>query len=244
MIMKKEPIVQTAGRNALGRFAPDFARYNDDILFEEVWNDEALSPKQRSMLVLATFMGRGLTDSSLVHHLRFAKENGLTRDEFVALVTQGGFYSGWPMAWALFNMGKEIFDAPQTLEEYAKTIDYPIGNPNNTFAQYFDGQSYLAAVGEGNLPIFNVTFEPGCRNHWHIHHAKQGGGQVLIGVGGKGYYQEWGKDPVEILPGTVIEIPPNVKHWHGAADDSWFSHLAIEVPGVETSNEWCESAKE
>ena len=94
------------------------------------------------------------------------------------------------------------------------------------------------------VPLLNVTFEPGCRNNWHIHHAKSGGGQMLIGVGGRGYYQEWGKEPVEILPGTVINIPEGVKHWHGAAPDSWFSHLAIEVPGEEAKAEWLEAVSE
>ena len=83
-----------------------------------------------------------------------------------------------------------------------------------------------------------------CRNNWHIHKAESGGGQMLICVGGRGYYQEWGKDAVEMTPGSVINIPANVKHWHGAAPDSWFSHLAVEVPGVETENEWCEPVSE
>lgn len=77
-------------------------------------------------------------------------------------------------------------------------------------------------------------------NNWHIHHAKSGGGQILVCVGGRGYYQEEGKPAVEMNPGDCINIPAEVKHWHGAAPDSWFSHLAIEVPGEETSNEWCE----
>ncbi len=285
--MQREKITQTAGRKALEDFAPDFARYNDDILFGEVWNDPALTPRERSMIVLSIFMGRGLIDTSLEHHIEFAKANGLTKDQFASLVTQGGFYAGWPTAWALFNRGKAVFSQPQTLEEYAKTIDYPIGNPNDAYAKYFSGKSWLAPVGIGNLPIANfsqpqtleeyaktidypignpndayakyfsgkswlapvgignlpianVTFEPGCRNNWHIHHAKSGGGQTLICVGGRGWYQEWGKDPVEMTPGTIIEIPAGVKHWHGAADDSWFSHLAIENPGVDTSNEWLE----
>ena len=110
-------------------------------------------------------------------------------------------------------------------------------------AQYFIGQSYLAPVSTDQIPIFNVTFEPGCQNNWHIHHAKSGGGQILICVGGRGWYQEWGKDPIEMTPGTVINIPANVKHWHGAAEDSWFSHLAIEVPGEETSTKWLEASK-
>ena len=118
---------------------------------------------------------------------------------------------------------------------------FPLGNPNTAFAQYFDGQSYLAPVSTEQVGIFNVTFEPGCRNHWHIHHAKSGGGQILIAVAGRGWYQEWGKDAIEMRPGTVINIPANVKHWHGAAKDSWFQHLAVEVSGEETSNEWCEA---
>lgn len=241
--MKKEKIVQTAGRRALSELAPDFARYNDDILFGEVWNSGALTPRERSMIVLSIFMGRGLADSSLEHHLEFARANGLTREQFAALVTQGAFYAGWPMGWALFNRGKDIWNHPQTLEEYAKTIDYPVGTPNDAYAQYFDGDSWLAPVGGSNLPVANVTFAPDCRNHWHIHHAKEGGGQVLICVGGRGWYQEWGNDPVEMTPGTIIEIPAGVKHWHGAAQDSWFSHLAVEVPGVEGSTEWCEAVE-
>ena len=92
--------------------------------------------------------------------------------------------------------------------------------------------------------MFNVTFEPRCRNNWHIHHAKQCGGQMLIAIGGRGYYQEWGKEPIEMKPGDVINIPANVKHWHGAAPDSWFSHIAVEINGVETSNEWLEAVED
>ena len=128
----------------------------------------------------------------------------------------------------------------QTLVEYQKTIMFPIGNTNDAYAKYFIGQSYLAPVSTEQVKIYNVTFEPKCRNNWHIHKAKSGGGQMLIAVGGRGYYQEWGKEPIEMKPGDVINIPANVKHWHGAAPDSWFSHLAVEVDGVETSNEWLE----
>ena len=118
---------------------------------------------------------------------------------------------------------------------------FPLGQPNNAYAQYFDGQSYLAPLSLEQVGIFNVTFEPGCRNHWHIHHAKNGGGQILICVFGRGYYQEWGKEARELHPGDVVNIPANVKHWHGAAKDSWFQHLAVEVAGEDTSNEWCEA---
>ena len=118
---------------------------------------------------------------------------------------------------------------------------FPLGKPNTGFAQYFDGMSYLAPLSLEQVAIFNVTFEPGCRNHWHIHHAKTGGGQMLIVVHGRGWYQEWGKPAQELKPGDVVNIPANVKHWHGAAKDSWFQHLAVEVAGEETSNEWCEA---
>ena len=117
---------------------------------------------------------------------------------------------------------------------------FPRGGENTAFAQYFVGQSYLNMLSLEQVAIGNVTFEPGCRNNWHIHHAKSGGGQILLVTAGRGYYQEWGKPARELHPGDVVNIPAGVKHWHGAAPDSWFSHLAVEVPGTETKNEWCE----
>ena len=114
------------------------------------------------------------------------------------------------------------------------------GPENTAYAAYFTGQSYLNMLSTQGVVIGNVTFEPGCRNHWHIHHATKGGGQLLICTAGEGWYQEWGKEPVELKPGTVITIPAEVKHWHGAAKDSWFCHLAIEVPAKDASNEWLE----
>ena len=110
----------------------------------------------------------------------------------------------------------------------------------NPFGQYFVGQSYLKMLCTEGVGIGNVTFEPGCRNNWHIHHAKSGGGQILLCTAGKGWYQEWGKPAQQLHPGDVVKIPAGVKHWHGAAKDSWFAHLSVEVPGEETSNEWLE----
>lgn len=126
-------------------------------------------------------------------------------------------------------------------EKHEKNMLFPIGKPNDGFAKYFIGQSYLAPLSTEQVGIFNVTFEPGCRNNWHIHHAKSGGGQILVCVGGRGYYQEWGKEAQELHTGDVVNIPVGVKHWHGAAPDSWFSHLAVEVPGEDGSNEWLEA---
>lgn len=240
-----EKIVQTAGRNQLGDFAPEFAHYNDDILFGENWNNGKIDLKTKSIVTVVSLMSQGITDSSLTYHLQTAKNNGVTKSEIAGIITHNAFYAGWPKAWAVFNLAKNVWtdaDTAQQMgkEEYAKTIMFPIGEPNDAYAQYFVGQSYLAPVSTEQVKFSNVTFEPGCRNNWHIHHATNGGGQMLVGVGGHGYYQEWGKKPVEIKEGTVIHIPAGVKHWHGAAPDSWFSHLAFELEGEDTSNEWLE----
>ena len=127
--------------------------------------------------------------------------------------------------------------------EFEKQNIFSIGSENSAFAQYFVGKSYLNPLVEpGKSPIFlaNVTFEPGCRNHWHIHHAAKGGGQILLCTDGRGWYQAWGGEARELRPGSVAYIPAGVKHWHGAARDSWFSHIAFEVPGEGCSTEWCE----
>ena len=237
-------ITQTAGRRQLGDFAPMFAHLNDDVLFGEVWNEAAIDVKTKCIITVVSLMASGITDSSLGYHLQNAKNNGVTKEEIAAIITHATMYVGWPKGWAVFRMAKEIWneDAPAWSEKdaYQNTIFFPIGQPNNAYAQYFVGQSYLAPVSLEQVPVFNVTFEPGCRNNWHVHHAKSGGGQMLICVGGRGWYQEWGKEAVELMPGTCINIPAGVKHWHGAAADSWFSHLAIEVKGEENSNEWLE----
>jgi alkylhydroperoxidase/carboxymuconolactone decarboxylase family protein YurZ/quercetin dioxygenase-like cupin family protein len=246
--MTNKKIVQTAGRDSLGTFAPEFAHFNDDVLFGENWNNKDLSLKTRCLITIVALMSQGITDSSLKYHLQNAKKNGVTKEEIAATITHAAFYAGWPKAWATFNLAKEVWNentsALTEKEQYAQTIMFPIGEPNTAYAKYFIGQSYLAPISTKQVKIFNVTFEPKCRNNWHIHHAKSGGGQMLIAVGGRGYYQEWGKEPIELNPGDVINIPANVKHWHGAAPDSWFSHLAVEIDGVETSNEWLEKVSD
>ena len=131
-------------------------------------------------------------------------------------------------------------------EEFEKQNMFGMGNANTAFAQYFIGDSFLNPLTTPEAGVFlaNVTFEPGCRNNWHIHHAKSGGGQLLVCTAGEGWYQEEGKAPVSLMPGSVIVIPAEVKHWHGAKKDSWFSHIAIEMPGEDCSNEWCEPVTE
>lgn len=240
--MKK--ITQNAGRTQLGNFAPEFAHFNDDILFGENWNNGDIDTKTRCIITVTALISQGITDNSLKYHLQNARKAGVTKREIAAIITNTAFYAGWSKAWAAFNLAKEVWndeDSPlNAKEKHQNEILFQIGEENKAYDKYFTGQSYLAPISNEQVKIFNVTFEPKCRNNWHIHKAKQGGGQILIAIGGRGYYQEWGKEPVEMNPGDVINIPANVKHWHGAAPDSWFSHIAVEVDGIETSNEWLE----
>ena len=180
---------QTAGRDQLGEFAPKFAELNDDVLFGEVWSrEDKLSLRDRSLVTICVFMGKGLFDSSLKHHIMNAKNNGITKEEMAEIITHAGFYAGWPNAWATFNIAKEVYaDDEPAKEEHGGW--FGLGDPNTNFAQYFIGNSYLKPLTK---------------------------------------------------PGDIVVIPANVKHWHGAKKDSWFSHLAIEVPGENTNNEWCE----
>lgn len=159
------------------------------------------------------------------------------------MITHLAFYVGWPNAWAVFNMAKEIYNDDTETEHGGF---FGMGKENVDYTKYFIGKSYLKPLTNPKDTIFiaNVTFEPKCRNNWHIHHASKGGGQILICVDGKGWYQEEGKEAQELKNGDVVTIPANVKHWHGAASNSWFSHLAIEVPGEDTSTEWCEEVSD
>lgn len=246
-----EKIVQTAGRDRLGDFAPEFAHFNDDILFGENWNNNDIDLKTRCIITMVALMSSGITDSSLVYHLENAKAHGVTRGEAAAIITHAGFYVGWPKAWAVFGLARDVWKEKTGMEDakavHAAKMIFPIGGPNDGFAKYFIGQSYLAPVSTEQVGIFNVTFEPRCRNNWHIHNAENaddrptGGGQILICLAGEGYYQEWGKPAQRLKAGDVVNIPAGVKHWHGAAPDSWFSHLAIEVPGRNVSTEWLEA---
>lgn len=246
-------VKQTAGRDQMGDFAPEFARINDDVLFGEVWSRESeLSLRDRSIVTVVALMSQGLVDSSFAYHLQSAKAHGVTKAEIAEILTHAAFYAGWPKAWAALRSAKEVWGTCERTVAATDIADngraafehesiFPLGEPNDAYAAYFDGQSYLAPLSTQQIPLSNVTFEPGCRNHWHIHHATEGGGQMLLCVAGRGWYQEWEKPARMLQPGDVVNIPANVKHWHGAAADSWFSHIAISVAGKDVSNEWCES---
>ncbi len=184
---------QTAGRDILGNLAPKFAELNDDVLFGEVWSrEDKLSLHDRSMITISALMAQGLFPQ-LKSHFEIGKKHGVTKQEAVEIVTQIAFYAGWPKAWSAFGLIKEVYGDEETPEVHGGVFGQ--GKPNDAYAQYFIGNSYLNPLTEpGKGPfIANVTFEPKCRNNWHIHHAKNGGGQILICVDGEGWYQEVGK---------------------------------------------------
>ncbi len=241
--MMPTTIKQTAGRTQLGDFAPTFAELNDDVLFGKVWSrTEALSLRDRSFLTLVSLISQGLTDASLEYHMQTAKQNGITRAEIAEIITQVAFYAGWPKAWAAFRVAKIVWSEAEDAaalerEAFLRSMGFPLGEPNTAYAQYFTGQSHLAMLSQGDLIAANVTFEPGCRNHWHIHHGQE---QVLFCVAGRGWYQEAGKPAQALNPGDTVTIAAGVKHWHGAAANSWFAHIAVSVPKAGASVEWLE----
>ena len=195
-------VKQTAGRRDLGEFAPKFAELNDDILFGEVWSrEEKLSLRDRSLVTVVALMAQGLTDSSFQYHLITAKQNGVTRSEIAEILTHAAFYAGWPKAWAAFRIAKEVWKEEE--DEKGGGL-FGLGEPNVAFAQYFVGKSYLKMLTTEGVPVANVTFEPGCRNNWHIHRADRGGGQILLCTSGRGWYQEWGA-----VSYTHLTLPTN-----------------------------------
>ena len=173
-------VKQTAGRDALNDFAPKFAELNDDVLFGEVWSREGQLPlKLRSIVTITALISKGITDSSLTYHLTTAKQNGVTKTEMAELLTHLAFYAGWPNAWAAFRQAKEVY-ADESAD--ANGGLFGLGAPNTAYAQYFTGESFLNPLTDPTKTVFlaNVTFSPACRNNWHIHHAKSGGGQLLL----------------------------------------------------------------
>ncbi|EFX92423.1 cupin domain protein [Actinobacillus ureae ATCC 25976] len=196
----------------LSALSPDIDRYLKTHLFGDIFASDLLTWQEREIVTVAALNQLSGVESQLNAHIGISKKNGVT-DEQIATIQ---------------NV------LVPTLSQF------PIGQSNDAYAQYFSGKSYLSPISTEQVKIYNVTFEPTVRNNWHIHHATKGGGQMLIVTAGRGYYQEWGKPARELKAGDVVNIPANVKHWHGAATDSWFQHLAVEVDGENTSNEWLE----
>ncbi|MDY6283651.1 MAG: carboxymuconolactone decarboxylase family protein [Fibrobacter sp.] len=207
--------------------------------FGDYYTRKGLDLNTRELLTMAILVNLG-TEPQLKAHIG-ANLKIRTADYVEQAIYNCLPYCGYPRTLNALRLLKEA-----VAEANLKTMPgkdwsvFPVGKPNDAYAKYFVGKSYLDMISKEQVGVGNVTFEPACRNNWHIHHAKKGGGQILIATAGRGYYQEWGKPAVELKPGDVVNIPAGVKHWHGAAPDSWFQHLAIEVPGEGTSNEWLE----
>ena len=222
-----------------GNMGKDVEQFLTDYFFGDIYSRGALDLQTRELLgycVLTTLEA----ESQLHSHYHGNINAGNSPETLTAAVIQCLPYIGFPAAIKALRIIKEETADADGKAAFQREMIFPIGDPNTAYAKYFIGNSYLAPISKEQIPFSNVTFEPGCRNNWHIHHATKGGGQMLVCVAGKGWYQEEGKPAVQMLPGDVIHIPANVKHWHGAAADSWFAHLAFEVPGENTSNEWLE----
>ena len=236
--LKQGTEVQTklSGRPFNYDFAPQTDYYLKAHLFGDIFARNNLSFADREIVTVSAISALPGCEPQLMAHISGARNMGVTDAQLheIPLVLQQRV--GEDESNRAKKMMAQVFNEPQAAA--VETVDFnvwPKGNPNDDYAQYFIGNSYLADMGGG---IFNVTFEPGCRNNWHVHHKQV---QVLICVAGRGWYQEWGKEPVEMTPGTVIAIPAEAKHWHGAARDSWFQHLTYHKdvqPGA--SNEWLE----
>ena len=163
--MKK--IVQTAGRNALNKFAPQFAYFNDDVLFGENWNNQDIDVKTRCIITVTALIASGMINTSLVHHFENAKAHGVTQKEIAAVITHIAFYAGWTKGWAAFNLAKDVWSIDEgdlsyedeAMRAHAKKMIFPIGEPNDKFAQYFTGKSFLAPVSTSQVGIFNVTHQ-------------------------------------------------------------------------------------
>jgi quercetin dioxygenase-like cupin family protein len=183
--------------------------------------------------------GQGITDASLATTSRTRKKHGVTRAEIAAVITHATMYCGWPKGWAVFNLIKEVWgeDEEGAVPLLGLSEDFPMGEPNDAYAQYFIGQQLAGRSATRSWVPANVTFEPGCRNNWHVHHK---GGQVLICIAGAAGTRSGASRRRSCTPGDVVSIAPEVKHWHGAAKDSWFQHIALTVPAEGASAEWLE----
>ena len=205
-------LVGTEVKGKLFDFAPAIDEYLKAHLFGDIFARDNVDWKTRELATIAMLATRDGVESQLDAHINIGKYNGLTDEEVAQIKTITDKTGNDSL---LFGFGEE-----------------------NPYGKYFTGKSYLNPITtENGVPMYNVTFEPKCRNNWHIHHK---GGQILLVTAGRGWYQAWGEEPRELKAGDVVNIPAEVKHWHGAAKDSWFTHIAVEVPSEGGSNEWLE----
>ena len=208
-------------KGALFDFHPQLDEYLKTHLFGDIFARDNVDWRTREIVTIAALAARTETEPQMKAHVAIGKMNGVTDAQADAILQR-------------VQRPSDPADLP------ADWSPIPVGEPNTAYAKYFIGNSYLHKLTLDQVPAFGVTFEPGCRNNWHIHHAKTGGGQMLIVTAGEGFYQEWGKPARRLKKSDTVNIPANVKHWHGAAPNCWFQHIALEVPGTGQSNEWCE----
>ncbi len=221
-------------RGGLMDFAPAADQFLKAHLFGDIFGRDNLDWQSREIATVAALASMPGVESQLRSHINISMNIGITPAQLKALATELGEVDA-----AIGRNARMVLDSVlgSNNSEIADGVIFPIGEENTAYAQYFVGTSYLAMLTTASVPIGNVTFEPGCRNNWHIHHK---GGQILLVTGGRGWYQEDGKPAQELKAGDVVNIPEGVKHWHGAAKDSWFVHLAVSVPAEGASTEWCE----
>ena len=234
--LKQGTAVQTrlSGQPFNYTFAPQTDYYLKAHLFGDIFARNNLSFADREIVTVSAISALQGCEPQLKAHVSGAKNMGVSDGQLHGIPAVLRDQVGEAEAVRCERAVAEVFNEPS---QAVNTVDFnvwPQGEPN-PYGQFFTGNSYLADMGGG---LFNVTFEPGCRNNWHVHHRQV---QVLICVAGRGWYQEWGKEAVEMTPGTVIAIPAEAKHWHGAARDSWFQHLTYHTNVEEgASNEWLE----
>lgn len=252
----------TQGRPQTTGYSETTDIFLKEHLFSDIIGRNNMTTEERELATASMLAGIGNVNPQLMAHIGGALNSGNSADEMreaFALLSQtigkSESRNALSVLDAVLNQNGASSSAHSEAAKndlpyppQAKVSPFPVGEPNSGYAQYFVGKSWLAflshvTISENDkttVSVANVTFEPCCRNNWHIHHADNGGGQILICVGGRGWYQEEGKDAQALKPGDVVTIPANVKHWHGAASDSWFAHLAVEVPGTNARNEWLE----
>lgn len=218
-------------------FAPATDYYLKAHLFGDIFSRDVLTFAERELVTVSALSGINGVEPQLKAHVGGARNMGVTDAQLHALPQILAEKVGETEAYRAKKAVAEVFGEPFTDGKPVENMMFPKGEPNTAYAKYFTGNSYLAPLLKEGLPMSNVTFEPRCRNNWHIHHKAN---QILICVGGEGWYQEWGKPAQRLKPGDVVNIPAEVKHWHGATADSWFQHIAIGVAKEGASNEWLE----
>ncbi len=218
-------------------FAPATDYYLKAHLFGDIFARDILTFAEREIITVSALSSMPGVEPQLKSHIAGARNMGVSDAQLHAITNVLAEKVGAPESYRAAKAIAEVLGEPFNQGKPVEQMMFPQGDLNTAYARYFIGNSYLAPLLSEGLPMSNVTFEPRCRNNWHVHHK---GGQILICVGGEGWYQEWEKPARKLRPGDVVNIPAEVKHWHGATADSWFQHIAIAVPADNATTDWLE----